>query len=56
VRWEYVSGGAILLGAVIGGASGTAVDALLDAELFSPLAFQNVQWVRDSRRACRTPA
>jgi CubicO group peptidase (beta-lactamase class C family) len=33
-RWEYVSGGVILLGAVIGRASGTRVDLLLDRDLF----------------------
>jgi CubicO group peptidase (beta-lactamase class C family) len=45
-RWEYVSGGVILLGAVIGRASGTSVDALLHEGLFSPLAFQGVRWFR----------
>jgi CubicO group peptidase (beta-lactamase class C family) len=45
-RFEYVSGGVILLGAVIGRATGTAVDRWLDSQLFSPLAFQNVRWER----------
>jgi CubicO group peptidase (beta-lactamase class C family) len=45
-RWEYVSGGVILLGAVIGRAAGTAVDALLQQELFAALAFGDVQWFR----------
>ena len=45
-RWEYVSGGVILLGAVIGRASGIAVDALLDEGLFSPMAFRGVRWER----------
>jgi CubicO group peptidase (beta-lactamase class C family) len=45
-RWEYVSGGVIVLGAVLGRAAGTPVDALLDAELFAPLGFESVQWYR----------
>jgi CubicO group peptidase (beta-lactamase class C family) len=45
-RWEYVSGGVILLGAVIGRAAGTPVDALLSAGLFAPLGFQDVGWFR----------
>jgi CubicO group peptidase (beta-lactamase class C family) len=45
-RWEYVSGGVILLGAVIGRATGVPLDLLLDRELFSPLGFQNVGWYR----------
>ena len=45
-RFEYVSGGVILLGAVIGRATGSRVDTWLDAELFTPLGFQNVRWER----------
>jgi CubicO group peptidase (beta-lactamase class C family) len=45
-RFEYNSGGVILLGAVVGRAAGRPVDALLEAELFAPLGFQNVQWYR----------
>jgi CubicO group peptidase (beta-lactamase class C family) len=45
-RWEYVSGGVILLGAVIGRATGVRLDLLLDRELFSALGFQNVGWYR----------
>jgi CubicO group peptidase (beta-lactamase class C family) len=45
-RFEYNSGGVILLGAIIGRAAGTRVDLLLEAELFRPLGFQNVQWYR----------
>ena len=45
-RFEYVSGGVILLGAVIGRATGTRVDLWLESELFAPLAFQNVRWER----------
>jgi CubicO group peptidase (beta-lactamase class C family) len=45
-RWEYVSGGVILLGAVIGRATGTPVDVLLEEDLFGPLAFGGVRWAR----------
>ncbi|HET7291521.1 MAG TPA: serine hydrolase [Vicinamibacteria bacterium] len=45
-RWEYVSGGVILLGAAIGRATGVRVDSLLERELFSALGFQNVGWFR----------
>jgi CubicO group peptidase (beta-lactamase class C family) len=45
-RWEYVSGGTILLGAVIGRAAGTRVDLLLGSELFTPMDFGNVGWFR----------
>jgi CubicO group peptidase (beta-lactamase class C family) len=45
-RFEYNSGGVILLGAVIGRAAGQPVDDLLEADLFAPLDFQNVQWYR----------
>lgn len=43
-RFEYVSGGVILLGAVIGRATGTRVDRLLDEHLFQPLGFESVRW------------
>ena len=45
-QFEYVSGGVILLGGVIGRATGSRVDLWLDAELFTPLGFQNVRWER----------
>jgi CubicO group peptidase (beta-lactamase class C family) len=45
-RFEYNSGGVILLGAIIGRAAGRPVDALLEAELFAPLGFQGVRWFR----------
>ena len=45
-RFQYVSGGTILLGAVIGRATGLRVDLWLESELFSPLGFQDVQWSR----------
>jgi CubicO group peptidase (beta-lactamase class C family) len=45
-RFEYVSGGVILLGAAIGRAAGVRVDEFLDSELFGPMGFQGVRWER----------
>jgi CubicO group peptidase (beta-lactamase class C family) len=45
-RHEYVSGGAILLGAVIGRAAGARVDLFLESQLFAPMGFQSVRWER----------
>jgi CubicO group peptidase (beta-lactamase class C family) len=45
-RFEYVSGGVILLGAAIGRAAGTRVDSFLESELFAPMEFANVRWER----------
>jgi CubicO group peptidase (beta-lactamase class C family) len=43
-RFEYVSGGVILLGAVIGRATGARVDMFLDEHLFRPLGFESARW------------
>ena len=45
-RFEYVSGGTILLGAAIGRAAGTRVDLFLESELFAPMGFQSARWER----------
>lgn len=45
-RHEYVSGGVILLGAVIGRAAGERVDLFLESQLFAPMGFQSVRWER----------
>ena len=45
-RFEYVSGGVILLGAVVGRATGARVDQWLDDTLFAPLGVQGVRWER----------
>jgi CubicO group peptidase (beta-lactamase class C family) len=45
-RFEYVSGGTILLGAVVGRAAGTRVDLFLESELFSQMGFQGARWER----------
>jgi CubicO group peptidase (beta-lactamase class C family) len=43
-RFEYVSGGVILLGAVIGRATGVRIDMWLEEQLFRPLGFESVRW------------
>jgi len=43
-RWEYISGGFILLGGVVGAATGMRVDRFADAELFGPLGASAVSW------------
>jgi CubicO group peptidase (beta-lactamase class C family) len=45
-RFEYVSGGVILLGAVVGRATRARVDQWLDATLFAPLGVQGARWER----------
>jgi CubicO group peptidase (beta-lactamase class C family) len=45
-RFEYNSGGTILLGAAVGRAAGTQVDLFLQSELFGPLGFQGARWER----------
>jgi len=43
-RWEYVSGGVILLGAVVGAAVGERIDLFGDRELFAPLGIVGAYW------------
>jgi CubicO group peptidase (beta-lactamase class C family) len=43
-RWEYVSGGTILLGAVVGAATGTRLDRFADAHLFGPIGASGASW------------
>jgi CubicO group peptidase (beta-lactamase class C family) len=43
-RWEYVSGGTILLGGVIGRAARARLDQFADAELFDPLGVVGASW------------
>ena len=45
-RWEYVSGGAILLGGIVGVATGTRLDQFAGAQLFDPIGATGVSWVR----------
>ena len=45
-RWQYNSGGAILLGGIIGTVSGSRLDRFADAELFGPLGVPAVSWAQ----------
>ena len=44
-RWEYVSGGVILLGGIIGAATGSRLDRFASARLFDPIGASSVSWV-----------
>jgi len=43
-RWEYVSGGVILLGAIVGAATGQRIDLFAAEQLFAPLGMESVSW------------
>jgi CubicO group peptidase (beta-lactamase class C family) len=43
-RWEYVSGGVILLGGIVGTAAGQRLDLFPALQLFGPLGFESVSW------------
>jgi CubicO group peptidase (beta-lactamase class C family) len=45
-RWEYVSGGVILLGGVIGAATGSRLDRFANSVLFDPIGASNVSWAQ----------
>jgi CubicO group peptidase (beta-lactamase class C family) len=45
-RWEYVSGGPILLGGVVGAVTGERVDRFADSRLFGPLGVRGATWAR----------
>jgi CubicO group peptidase (beta-lactamase class C family) len=45
-RWEYISGNTILLGGIIGAASGRRMDVFANAELFGPLGTTDAIWIR----------
>ncbi len=44
-RWEYVSGGVILLGGAVGAAVGERIDLFGDRELFGPLGIAGAYWI-----------
>ena len=44
-RWEYVSGGTILLGGLLGAAAGQRLDRFAEAELFGPLGVTGAFWI-----------
>jgi CubicO group peptidase (beta-lactamase class C family) len=43
-RWEYNSGGVILLGGLVGMATGQRIDVFAQARLFGPLGVQGASW------------
>lgn len=45
-RWEYISGNTILLGGVVGAATGQRLDLFAAATLFAPLRISGDTWVR----------
>jgi CubicO group peptidase (beta-lactamase class C family) len=45
-RWEYVSGGAILLGGIVGVATRQRIDRFADELLFAPLGAEGVSWIQ----------
>jgi CubicO group peptidase (beta-lactamase class C family) len=44
-RWEYVSGGTIVLGGIVGVATGQRIDQFAAAQLFGPLGITNTYWI-----------
>jgi len=46
MRWEYVSGSAILLGGIIGAVMGSRLDQFADAALFGPIGATGVSWIQ----------
>lgn len=45
-RWEYVSGATILLGGIVGSATGARLDQFADTALFGPLGATGAYWAR----------
>jgi len=45
-RWEYVSGGPILLGGIIGAATGMRLDQFANAALFGPIGASGAYWAQ----------
>ena len=44
-RWEYVSGGVILAGGIIGAATGRRLDEFASAQLFDPIGAAGAYWI-----------
>lgn len=44
-RWEYVSGGTIVLGGIVGVATGQRIDQFAATQLFGPLGITNTYWI-----------
>jgi len=45
-RWQYTSGNTILLGAMVGRATGRRIDQFLDEQLFAALDVRDARWER----------
>lgn len=45
-RWEYVSGGVIVLGGIVGVATGMPLGQFADAQLFSPIGATGASWIQ----------
>lgn len=45
-RWEYVSGGVILLGGIVGAATGARLDRFAQAQLFGPIGAVGASWAQ----------
>lgn len=43
-RWEYVSGGTILLGGIVGVATGSRLDQFASSQLFGPIGASGASW------------
>ena len=44
-RWEYVSGGVIVLGGIVGAATGQRIDLMAADRLLGPLGMQATSWI-----------
>lgn len=44
-RWEYVSGGVILAGGIVGAAAGMRLDQFASAQLFDPVGATGAYWI-----------
>lgn len=45
-RWEYVSGGVIVLGGIVGASTGSRLDRFASMQLFDPIGATGVSWVQ----------
>lgn len=45
-RFEYISGNTILLGGIVGAATGSRMDVFADAQLFGPLGIVGTSWAQ----------
>jgi CubicO group peptidase (beta-lactamase class C family) len=45
-RWEYISGSTILLGGIVGAATGQRIDRFAQDRLFAPLGVSGASWIQ----------